>query len=505
MNRMAQAPNSFARFSMSGTDTSTLQPVSGNLSGPTVTWTASAGPYHVINDVTVPSGTTLVIEPGTSVYFDAGMSLNVQGVLMARGTQYERIRFTSVPNAAFVPDRPNGVTGLPDGPPRWNGIHFQNSTAGENIIAHADFEYAQSSLGSIGLDQSAAVIDDVSIRGTRLRMIYSRRSSYRIQNSYFSDMFGEDEEPQELGLDNGSEHITSVGTAANRGPMVIQGNFFGTNKGHNDVIDAASGRRPGPILQILDNTFMGSEDELLDLGGDVYVAGNHFVNVFKADKTSDRGYANAISTGDVAGAGGTVVAARNVFWNVDHAINLKRGDATIFENNTVVQVHDDFVDGLGRPNVGSALNFFVQEPGALPGAGAYVADNIFWQLPRVFGNVDLPAGTTSSLEARNNLIDRSLVGAPIGDRSESLSDLSVTNRFGSVTFQDPTGGDFSLHLDSPARGAGSVGQDLGGLIRDGIWITGRITWHDRKPRSPFDGGRPGHLCVSISNQWRTLV
>ena len=71
-----------------------------------------------------------------------------------------------------------------------------------------------------------------------------------------------------------------------------------------------------------------------------------------------------ISTGD-AGPDATVVVARNVFWNIDHAINLKNKNATIFENNTVVQVHDDFVDGGGALNVGSALNFFVDEPGAV--------------------------------------------------------------------------------------------------------------------------------------------
>ena len=70
---------------------------------------------------------------------------------------------------------------------------------------------------------------------------------------------------------------------------MIKNNVFGTNKGHNDVIDADSNRvTNGPILQILNNVFHGAGDELLDLGGDVYVAGNLFRNVFKDDSTSDR-------------------------------------------------------------------------------------------------------------------------------------------------------------------------------------------------------------------------
>ena len=153
----------------------------------------------------------------------------------------------------------------------------------------------------------------------------------------------------------------------------------------------------GPILQILDNVFHGAGDELLDLGGDVYIAGNLFQHVSKDDSTSDRGYANAISTGD-AGANTTLVVARNIFYDVDHAINLKNNAATIFENNTVIQVHPDFIDRFGNPSVNSAINLFVDEPGATPGKGAYAAGNIFWDLPRVVGNVDLPDGQVTALQ-----------------------------------------------------------------------------------------------------------
>ena len=136
-----------------------------------------------------------------------------------------------------------------------------------------------------------------------------------------------------------------------------------------------------------------------------------FMGVSKDDVTSDRGYANAISSGD-AGANTTIVVARNVFYDVDHAINLKNRAATIFENNTVVNVHPDFVDRFGNPNVGSAINLYVDEPGATRGAGAYVAQNIFWDVPRVFGNADLPAGQVSALQLHDNLISPELAIDP---------------------------------------------------------------------------------------------
>ena len=114
------------------------------------------------------------------------------------------------------------------------------------------------------------------------------------------------------GLDNISEHIKGIGEIPEDGRYIIRDNFFGTNKGHNDVIDVDSGWRPNPILQIIGNYFSGSGDELCDLGGDVFLSENIFLNVFKDDETSDRGYANAISTGDV-GPDATFSISRNVF------------------------------------------------------------------------------------------------------------------------------------------------------------------------------------------------
>ncbi|MFT5109760.1 MAG: hypothetical protein ACI8XO_001206 [Verrucomicrobiales bacterium] len=187
------------------------------------------------------------------------------------------------------------------------------------------------------------------------------------------------------------------------GHFIIRNNVFGTNAGHNDVVDVDSGRWPGPILQVPDNVFLGAGDEALDLGGDVYVAGNVFMNIFKDDETSDRGYANAISAGD-AGPGTTIVVARNIFWDVDHAINLEIGTSTIFENNTVVKIHDDFLDRFGNPNIASAINFYVDEPGARPGDGAYAGNNIFSESPRIFGNADQPPGTQTAVELERNLI-----------------------------------------------------------------------------------------------------
>ena len=448
-------------------DDGDVQSVTDDLPAGRTVWSAANGPYQIENSINVPEGAELVIEPGTSVYFAKDARLVVNGILTARGQPHRRIRFTSIPGQPFVPDLP----GLPDGPARWNGIQFRNSTSDQNVIAFADIEYAQNGEGSIGVISSTALVDNVSFRGTHRRMIFGNNASLVVRNSYFPDMFAENESPEELKLDNVAEQIKIIGRTPAGGQLLIEGNEFGTNKGHNDVIDADSNRvTNGPILQILNNVFHGAGDELLDLGGDVYVAGNLFQNVFKDDTTSDRGYANAISTGD-AGTGTTVVVARNVFYDVDHAINLKNRTATIFENNTVVKIHPDFNDRFGHPNVGSAINLFVDEPRATPGRGAYAAGNIFWDSPRVFGNGDLPDGQVSQLQLFDNLLTESLASTSVGMRPGTILSLGSGNQIGDPRFVDSDAGDFRLRPGSAALN-GIQSRDYGAFVPEGAWISG---------------------------------
>ena len=53
------------------------------------------------------------------------------------------------------------------------------------------------------------------------------------------------------------------------------------------MIDVDSGWRPNQYFDY-SNYFSGTGDELCDLGGDVFLSENIFLNVFKDDETSDR-------------------------------------------------------------------------------------------------------------------------------------------------------------------------------------------------------------------------
>ncbi|MFP6882695.1 MAG: lamin tail domain-containing protein [Roseibacillus sp.] len=463
--------------------------------GAEVRWSPAGGPYRVTADVTIPTGVNLVIEPGTNIYFSPGRRIAVRGTIQIEGTEFMRVQLSSVPGATHVADPASD--GLPDGPPKWDGIKIIDSMDPANRIAHVDIRNAQHSQGAIGIIRSQCVIDDARISGTHIRMIYTDDSSVIIENCDFPDMFAPDEQAAALGLDNISEHVKGEGDIPAGGRYIIRNNRFGTNKGHNDVVDVLSGLRPDPIVQILDNYFEGARDEQLDLGGDFHIEGNVFRNIFKDDETSDRGYANSISTGD-ADAESAIVLARNIFWDVDHAINLKRDTATIFENNTVYKVHPDFVDTFDNTNIGSVINLFVpgdsEDPN--PGSGAYAAWNIFTDIPRVYGNADLlddDTTYTTPLELFDNMIDPSITDTSVGGGhpGQTIFDLGTGNVTALPRFSDPDNGDFSLRPGSPATGSGPLGADMGALIAAGIHIAGEPTSQTLSNSATLTVGGPG--------------
>lgn len=383
-----------------------------------------AGPYHINGDVTVPVGAVLRIMPGVTVYWGQGGAIKVNGgQLLAEGTEHAPVRFTRTPGSTAVGE----------------GIHFADTML-DNRITHAIVEYGGLSTtlsGMIGLSASRLTIEHAYLDNADRYRIRTTDSSLIVRDSYFADIFPGNAAPTS---DNRSEHINGTGIAAG-GVLLIENNIFGTTKGHNDAIDFDGAALPGPIPQIIGNTFRGGGDDALDLECDAYIEGNTFTRFIKDSYNLDPGNSNAIS----AGAGHHYTVVRNIFFDLQHVALVKDDSFLDFTNNTVVNVSD------------SAIYFDLAGQTSGPGRGAAIDGSIFQNLPAVLGDqIAWPGNVT---------VNRSVVPA-------LLHSLGIGNTDGDPRLRSPATGDFSLRPGSVAEQAGPNGVDMGAVVPAWASISG---------------------------------
>lgn len=119
----------------------------GNVSG---TWITSGSPYLIEGEISIAAGQTLTIEPGVLVEFQAHYKLNVNGHLLAVGTENDSICFTI--------DDTTGFSNLlvPDG--GWHGIRFGNAAPGNDTsrISFCRLEWGKA-VGSLPDNNGGAI------------------------------------------------------------------------------------------------------------------------------------------------------------------------------------------------------------------------------------------------------------------------------------------------------------------------------------------------------------
>lgn len=140
---------------------------SGALPGDT-TWDNSEV-HEIVGDVTVPSGTTLTIDPGAIVKFHStGTELYVDGMLDAQGTAAENIVFTSISDDVGGDTNNDGDASAPAAG-NWPFLQV----TGSGTISHAQIRYGGHFHGSMvfanggSLTISDSIISDSSSDGIR--------------------------------------------------------------------------------------------------------------------------------------------------------------------------------------------------------------------------------------------------------------------------------------------------------------------------------------------------
>jgi len=413
---------------------------------PNTVWTAEQGPYRVTDELTIPSGITLTIQPGTTVFFDPNARMVVEGGLIAEGTEYNLIRFTRTPGTGDA----------------WRGLQFKDS-AGDNRILYAVIEHGQTNDGMVGLENSNLLLDHVTLDNTVLRRIRTIDSSLTVRNCEFTDTCPAGQTP----TDNRSEHIWGRGILTG-GRFVVDDCVFGITPGHNDAIDFNGPSRPNPIPQILNNMFLGGGDEALDLETDAHIEGNVFAHYHKDAYNHDAGESNVIS----AGGAKHYVVVRNVFYDLDHVTLVKDGAFMTFTNNTVVDVNK------------AAIYFDLAGQTRGPGLGAEIDGCIFWNTSAAFDEVTPETALT---------VNRSLVPTQWHDFGQGNLDADPL-------FVD-SNADLHLKSMSPAIGAGPCGLDMGAYVPSGAATCGEPHKKTHRTGLVLTVGGPGitHYKYSLND------
>lgn len=113
----------------------------GDVSG---IWDISGSPYHILDDIIIQPGATLVIEAGVTVESEMNVDIKVLGRLLAIGEEENIITFTAI-NQNF-----NG----------WGGIEFHDSAFDDSQISHVIIEYA---VAGIYIDKAFPTIRNVTL------------------------------------------------------------------------------------------------------------------------------------------------------------------------------------------------------------------------------------------------------------------------------------------------------------------------------------------------------
>ena len=142
--------------------------------------------YIVSNSVTVASGATLTLQPGTILKFNTGCSLTVNGTLDAQGTRAAPIVFTSLKDDAHGGD----ANGDGDNTYAQAGDWYQISVPGTANFNYCHVLYNSSTENTGAIDARGGTVnfDNSEIAHTKYECVNAHNSGYfTARNSIFRD------------------------------------------------------------------------------------------------------------------------------------------------------------------------------------------------------------------------------------------------------------------------------------------------------------------------------
>jgi len=404
-------------------------------------WTAAGGPYYITSTLTIPTGVTLTIEPGTSVYLGSGVNfiVNNGGRLLAEGTDTAPIRFSPPPGT--------GVS--------WGGMTINGAVGSpETRIAYAYFE--GNGTVCIHVSQGTIYLDHASFGTTTHQYVSLDSASFILSSCIFPTSTA------------AFELVHGTGGIKAGGHGIVRECFFGGTSGYNDIMDFTGGNRDfgQPIIQYYNNVFAGpASDDILDLDGtDAWIEGNIFMHCHRNGAPDS---SSAVSGGNNGSDVSDITIIGNIFYDLDQAATAKQGNYYTLLNNTIVRTTKEG----GEDTASGVVN--VVDAGTTYGRGFYFEGNVVADAEQLVRDYN---PSQSIVTWNNNILPmpwtgpgtNNLIASPLLKHIPDLSETWFTSWQSAQILRDW----FSLLPGSPANGTGPNGRDQGGVVPLGASLSG---------------------------------
>ncbi len=195
------------------------------------TLTSSGGPYIIKENLTIPSGKTLIAEAGTVVKFVSTYGISVDGTLQLNGTSGSPVVFTSFSDDSYGGDLNGDGSASSASRQAWNSIDFNSGSAASSTVNYAMFRYG----GKYNSAANAAMVkvDSVSPSIKNSTFDYGYAYGLRLINATSTV---ENNTIQNI---TGATLTTPAGIFVSGGAPTITGNTFNSSE-NALVIDTSS-------------------------------------------------------------------------------------------------------------------------------------------------------------------------------------------------------------------------------------------------------------------------
>ena len=140
---------------------------------------------YILDNLTIATNAVLTIEPGVVIKFNSNQSITVNGALIANGTSYEKIVFTSIKDDSRGGDTNDDGNDTSPAKGNWRAINFENTSIDSlNVLKNVDIRfggsYSGQNRGIISVEDSKVLIDSCDISHSSSAAIGVYGSAYPV-------------------------------------------------------------------------------------------------------------------------------------------------------------------------------------------------------------------------------------------------------------------------------------------------------------------------------------